>query len=223
VKKLAVTLATTGLAVLALAAPAAAHVTIEPSQAPKGSDAVLAFTVPNEEDNATTNKVVIAFPTDHPIADASIAPIPGWTATVDHAKSSTPIKTDNGDVNEYVSRITWSGGSIAPENFQQFKVSVGLPDDTDSLVFKALQYYSNGDVVRWIETPSAGVEPDHPAPTLTLTAASGGSATATPSSSDSDSNGLAIAALIVSGVALIVGIVAIVRPRRRPSGASSPA
>ena len=31
-----------------------------------------------------------------------------------------------------------------------------VPDDADSLTFKALQTYSNGDVVRWIDAQQAG-------------------------------------------------------------------
>ncbi|MCU1430660.1 MAG: hypothetical protein JWL83_4660 [Actinomycetia bacterium] len=210
-----------GALAVALAGPASAHVTIEPPEAAKGSDAVLAFTVPNEMDNAATTQVVIAFPTDHPIADAFTEPIPGWTAKVERAKAAKPIKTDNGDVTEYVSRITWSGGSIGPGQFQNFSVSVGLPTDTDSLVFKALQTYSNGQVVRWIETPVGGTEPDHPAPTLTLTAA-GSSATpgvttapaaSTTSSKSDSSKGLAVAALVVGIVALLVGAGALARGR----------
>jgi MYXO-CTERM domain-containing protein len=72
-----------------------------------------------------------------------------------------------------VSKITWSGGQIAPGQFQQFYVSAGpFPDTGTTMEFKALQTYSNGDIVRWIEdTPAAGPEPEHPAPTITLTAA----------------------------------------------------
>jgi uncharacterized protein YcnI len=214
--------ATAGLLglVLVAASPAWAHITIDPSSAPKGSDAVLAFTVPNETENANTTQVVVVFPTDHPIADASVEAVPGWTANVEHAHSSTPIQTDEGSVNEYVSRITWSGGSIPPGQFQEFKVDVGLPDDANSLTFKALQTYSNGTIVRWIETAAAGgEEPEHPAPVLTLTSASSNSsttATQSSSSSDDDSNTLAIVAIVVGGVALIVGVIALLR-RPRPA------
>ena len=35
------------------------------------------------------------------------------------------------------------------------------------MVFKALQTYSDGNVVRWIEEPvDGGEEPEHPAPVL---------------------------------------------------------
>ena len=54
-------------------------------------------------------------------------------------------------VTEAVSTITWSGGELKPGEFTEFDISVGpLPDDADSLTFKALQTYSDGDVVRWI-------------------------------------------------------------------------
>ena len=59
-------------AVVVVGGPAWAHVSITPGAAPKGSFAVLSFNVPNEEATANTTKVVIVFPTDHPIGDASV-------------------------------------------------------------------------------------------------------------------------------------------------------
>jgi uncharacterized protein YcnI len=169
IRRALVALATATL-VLAVAAPAWAHVGIEPNTAPKGSDAVLAFTVPNEEESANTIKVEIAFPTDHPIADASVEPLAGWTAAVQKVKAPKPIKTDAGEVTEMVQSVVWSGGTIKPGEFQEFRVSVGLPSDADSLEFKAVQTYSDGQIVRWIEdSPPGGPEPENPAPVLTLT------------------------------------------------------
>ena len=163
----------TGSTVLLAAVPAFAHVTVQPGTAPKGGYSTVNFKVPNEEDHASTTEVQVFLPTDHPIASVSIQPVPGWTAKVTTSKLATPLKTDDGTVDTAVSRITWSGGRIEPGQFQQFPVSFGpLPDDTDALPFKALQTYSNGDIVRWIDIPQAGQpEPEHPAPTLKLTAA----------------------------------------------------
>ncbi|SEG45522.1 Uncharacterized protein YcnI [Actinacidiphila yanglinensis] len=166
-----------GSAVLLAAVPAFAHVTVQPDSAAKGSYSTVSFKVPCEEDNAYTSQVEVNFPTDHPIASVSIQPVPGWTAKVTTAKLTTPLKTDDGTVTTAVSKITWTGGKIAPGQFQQFPVSLGpLPDDAASLTFKALQTYSDGTVVRWIEIPQAGQpEPQNPAPTLKLTAAGAGS------------------------------------------------
>ena len=41
-----------------------------------------------------------------------------------------------------------------------------LPKNKDSMTFKALQTYDNGEVVRWIDIASGSEEPEHPAPTL---------------------------------------------------------
>ena len=46
-----------------------------------------------------------------------------------------------------------------------------LPTDSTAVVFKALQSYSDGSIVRWIDPVVAGqAAPDHPTPILTLTA-----------------------------------------------------
>jgi uncharacterized protein len=50
-----------------------------------------------------------------------------------------------------------------------------LPKNVGQLEFKALQTYSDGEVVQWIEpTVKGGDEPEHPAPVLKLTKAKGG-------------------------------------------------
>jgi uncharacterized protein DUF1775 len=75
-----------------------------------------------------------------------------------------------------VSEVTWKGGTIQPGQYQDFSVSADpLPSGVGQLVFKAVQTYSNGAVVRWIDLPQAGQpEPEHPAPVLTLTRAGAG-------------------------------------------------
>jgi uncharacterized protein YcnI len=207
------------------ATPAFAHVEIVPDSVPKGGGATVAFQVPNEMDNANTTQVQVVFPTDHPIATVSVQPVPGWTAKVETTKLAKPVQSDNGPVTEVVSQVTWSGGQIAPGQFQQFPVDLdGLPSDTNQLVFKALQTYSNGQVVRWIEEATAGVEPQNPAPVLKLTSASDSGTTAATvpnnvaTTSDVDSaKTLAIIGIVVGALGLIAGVTAIVLRGRRAS------
>lgn len=165
-----------------LVAPSAqAHVSVNPREATKGGFAKLAFRVPNERDDAGTTKVSVLFPADHPLASVSVKPVPGWKATVEKAKLDPPVKSHDGDdITEAVSKITWDGGVINPGEFQEFEVSVGpLPEDADSLVFKAVQTYDKGEPVAWIEeAESGGEEPEHPAPVLTLVAGEDEHATA---------------------------------------------
>jgi len=159
--------------VVVLAGTAFAHVTITPASAQQGSTAELTFKVPNEESAAATVKLQVQVPTAHPIAQFLVKPVPGWTATVQTVTLAKPLVTDDGSFTSAVSEVTWTGGKIAPGQYQDFSVSADpLPSGIGQLVFKAIQTYSNGDVVRWIDLSQAGQpEPDHPAPVLTLTSA----------------------------------------------------
>ncbi|WP_105971204.1 YcnI family copper-binding membrane protein [Streptomyces geranii] len=219
----------TAAGVLAAAGSAFAHVTVHPESYAKGAtDGVLTFRVPNEEDTASTTKVQVFLPTDHPVLGVLVTPEQGWTAKVTTTRLKTPIKTDDGTITDAVSEITWSGGKIGQGEYEDFDVAFGqLPDDTGELAFKTLQTYSDGKVVRWIETPEAGQEePENPAPTLKLTAAAasaeGTAAKAaksdagqvvSASASDSTARGLGIAGLVVGVLGLAAAVFVLVRSR----------
>ncbi|MFD0267050.1 YcnI family protein [Streptomyces sp. NPDC127106] len=160
-------------AVLVLSGPAFAHVSVQPGEAEKGGYATLNFKVPNERDNASTTQLEVNFPADQPLTSVMPQDVPGWTVTVEKTKLDKPLTVHGKQINEAVTKVTWSGGKIEPGKFQQFPVSVGkLPENADRMVFKALQTYDNNEVVRWIEEPKAGAaEPQTPAPVLKLTAA----------------------------------------------------
>ncbi|MFI9330506.1 YcnI family protein [Kitasatospora sp. NPDC052868] len=213
--------------VVVLAGPASAHVTVNPGSAPQGGYTAVDFRVPNESDSASTVKLEVNLPLDHPLASVRTLPLPGWTATIEKAKLDKPIKVHGNDVNEAVAKITWTadaGIKIAPGQFQEFRVSLGpLPTDTDKLTFKALQSYDNGDVVRWIDEAKDGQpEPAKPAPVLTLSKASSDDAhgvTASPAATSADSHGHGDAKAQASGdgdakssdsTARVLGVVGIV-------------
>jgi uncharacterized protein len=162
-----------------LSAPAFAHVSVQPEgAAAKGGYAVVDFKVPNERDDASTVKLEVSFPTDHPLASVMPEPVPGWDAKVTKSKLAKPLEMHGEKITEAVSKVTWTAtGSgdakgVRPGYFQKFPVSIGqLPTDADQLVFKAIQTYDDKEVVRWIEAPQKGQEePENPAPTLALTA-----------------------------------------------------
>jgi uncharacterized protein YcnI len=208
-------LAAAGL--LGLGGTAFAHVTTDPPAAPQGGDAKIAFRTPNEEASAATIKLEVDFPTDHPIPGVLVQPLPGWQAAVEKTKLATPIKTDDAQVTEAVSKITWAGGQIAPGQFQDFNVSLeSLPTDTNQLSFKVIQTYNNGDVVQWVDpTPPGGPEPEHPAPTLTLTKAGGdnagggqpSAATAAPAPPGGSGSGPALTLGIIGTVLGLIGTI----------------
>ncbi|MEV1068055.1 YcnI family protein [Streptomyces sp. NPDC050263] len=217
-------------AVLTAAGAASAHVTVHPESYAEGAtDGLLSFRVPNEEDTASTTEVQVFLPTDHPVLGVLVRPQDGWTPKVTTTELKTPVKTDDGTITEAVSEITWTGGKITAGQYEDFDVAFGqLPDDTAQLAFKALQTYSDGKTVRWIEEAAAGAdEPENPAPVLKLTtvsakstdtAASGtkqaaAAGTATAAVGDSTARGLGVAGLVVGVLGLAAAGFAVVRTR----------
>jgi uncharacterized protein YcnI len=221
--------------------PAFAHVTVNPNTATQGGFTKLTFRVPNETENTNTTKVQVSLPAEHPIGSVSVKQHPGWSYTVTRDKLAKPITTDDGQVTDYVAAITWTANSpasaIKPGEFDEFDVSAGPLPKTASLEFKALQSYSDGTVVRWIETkPASGAEPEHPAPTLKLApaaaegaAASGTAATTKPAAAKADDSsdtaskssvnlaiGLAVAALLVGLLAGAAGVIGLRRKQPVP-------
>ncbi|MEE1828167.1 YcnI family protein [Streptomyces sp. BE20] len=249
-RRIAAVALTAATSVVVLAGPAFAHVTVNPGSAEQGGYTAVDFRVPNENDAAGTVKLEINLPLDHPLASVRTQPLPGWTTAVEKAKLDKPIKVHGNDVNEAVSKITWTadaGVKIAPGQFQEFRVSLGpLPTDADKLVFKALQSYENGDIVRWIDEAKDGQpEPAKPAPVLKLTKAAsadshGVTATASPTaaadghghgesgakdeaaadsgSSDSTARVLGVVGIVVGVIGTAFGILGL---RRKSSGPAS--
>jgi uncharacterized protein YcnI len=158
-------------AAVALAAPAAqAHVTLNPRSVTADSFARLDVRVPNERDEASTKTVVVSFPDG--FYSVSYKRVWGWTAKVTTKKLATPIKSEDGDITERVSKVTWRASSkadwIGPRSFEEFGLSARIPNvPGQTLTFKAAQTYSNGEVVRW----NGGAGSETPAPTVSVVAA----------------------------------------------------
>lgn len=223
---LALTAVTT--AVLGFAAPASAHVTVNPREATQGGYGRFAFRVPNESDSAATVKVEVVLPENAPVGSVSTMPVAGWTVAVEKRKVDPPVEVHGSQLSEVVARLTWTAtaGGVKPGEFQEFPVSMGPLPTVDRMVFKTLQTYSDGNVQRWIEEPAPGAEePDSPAPVLTLTGASPSAAPVAQGDTAADGDdadeggdglavGLGIAGLVAGLAGLGLGGAAFARTRR---------
>jgi uncharacterized protein YcnI len=221
----------------ALVAPAgaAAHVTVQPqSGVPEGGFSRLDIRVPNERDKGVTTSVKVDIPPG--FYSVNYLPTPGWTAKVAKEKLATPAEQFGEKVTEQVKDITWTADStkdgIQPGQFQQFGISGATPGKAGAkLSFPAIQTYEGpNEVVRWIDKNPEG---DTPASTLLIlpkaeaAAATTKPATATPTAAKSSgddgdfaSKGLGIAALIIGGLGLLIGIAAFAASRGRPGAAA---
>jgi uncharacterized protein YcnI len=221
----------------ALLAPTAvqAHVSLHPNEVPAEAFATLGFRVPNESDTANTVKLAVQVPKG--FTDVSPEILPGWEVEVKKTKLAKPVQTDDGPITEAVREIVWTGqgpqGRIPPGQFLNFPISTQIPGKAgQTLTFKVLQFYDDGEVARWIGSP----ESEDPAPSIDVTApggviqdVAGGEAeppaageavdasageSGSSASSDCASKGLAIAALIVGALGLLAGGAALIQGRR---------
>lgn len=225
-RRVAATVATTGVLVVAGAGVASAHVSAHSPDGPaKGGDAEIVFRVPDEDDTAHTVAVRVDFSTTSPLSNADIAPVPGWTARETMMTLPKPVRMDDEEVTTAVRSITWTAtqGGIAPGQFQEFAISVeGLPDNTDELVMPAVQTYDDGKVVDWNQATVAGrPEPEHPAPHLALAPAGTDGGVAPPADAtplapvaDGTARWLGGAGIVVAAAALGFALGAFVRGRR---------
>ena len=162
-----------GITAAMLTAPAAAsaHVTVNPREATSGAFTVMTVRVPNERDNKGTVKVDLRLPDGFYFL--SYKKVPGWKAKLTRETLTTPVDLDGFSVDEQFTRIVWKGnpkrgGIIKPDQFEEFAISVRIPDGNagDQLVFPAFQTYRGGERVAW----TGGPDTDEPAPRVTLNA-----------------------------------------------------
>ena len=103
---------------LALAAPAAAHVSLAPKSVAVGADVDLVFGVPNKDDAAGVVRVTVAVPSDFRLDDGEAKP--GWT------------QSRTGQA------ITWAGGRIPENQFAWFAVRGTAPSRPETVLFNVL-------------------------------------------------------------------------------------
>lgn len=197
------------------ATSASAHVTVSSPDAKPGGYAKLVFRVPTESDTASTTKLVVSLPKDHPFAHVGAQVKEGWKVVKTTEKLPAPVKVGDVTLSEAITTVTWTAeaGGVPPNDFDEFALSVGrMPEGVDSLNFPAEQTYSDGEVVKWSEVPKDGADkPEHPAPTLKLTAA------ITPVAATTDASTSDPVARWLGGGGLLVGLLGLafgLRPRK---------
>jgi uncharacterized protein YcnI len=224
--------ASAAAALLALAPVASAHVTLQPEEIPAGGFTRLDVRVPTERDDASTTKVEVQLPPG--FLSVSTEPVPGWDAKLVMRQLDQPVEQFGEKVSEEVGQVTFTAtdeaAGIGPGEFQDFGLSVSVPDKAGAtLAFKSVQTYSSGEVVRWIGPPDS----EEPAPQVKLAAAEPEAGASEPaadeesaapaeSGGDDDSgNTLAIIALVVGVAGLATGLLALLTRRgrsREPAG-----
>ncbi len=158
-------------AILLLSASSAfAHITLEKGEASAGSTYKAILRVPHGCDGAATVKVTVRVPEGL----FSVKPMPhaGWQLSTVKGKYAKPYDNHGTPVAEGVTEITWSGGNLPDEFYDEFVFRGSLAPDLPAgpVYFPVVQECETG-VERWIELPAAGQTSDDlemPAPALTI-------------------------------------------------------
>ena len=193
--------------VLTLAAPAWAHEEINPKTVSTGSPVFLTLTAANEAKSDLT-KVVLTAPKGIAFGEATRAPS-GWAAD----------RTDT--------TITWSGGKVAPDNFENFGFELDNVAQPGTMSFGVALTAGKTEQVTVNITAA-------PASATTTTAASGSTTVVTApvptatvpasvnksvDSAKSRANTAAILAAIGIGIGVIAVVLALAARGRRPANA----
>ncbi len=203
--------------VVGVTPPASAHVTVSSPDAKPGGFAKLVFRVPTESDTASTTKLTVTLPKEHPFAFVGTQVKSGWKVTRTEQTLDKPIEAGDSTVSKVVATVTWTAepSGVPAGQFDEFALSVGrLPEGVDSLSFPADQTYSDGEVVRWNEPRNGSDEPEHPAPVLKLVAAQ----TSQPAPAPAESDDSDLLARLLGGGGLVLGLAGLALAlRRRPA------
>ena len=152
-----------------------AHAGISPSEAANGSTVRAVITIPHGCDGFATDTVAVELPDGFVNAQPMVKP--GWQIATETGPYARPYDDHGAPVTEGVLRITWSGGSVPDDQFDEFVVRGALQgfEAETPLAFKVTQHCGE-EAIAWEEIAEAGTDPhslEHPAPVITVKPASG--------------------------------------------------
>jgi uncharacterized protein YcnI len=107
-----------GSSALLFAAPAYAHLSINPNTIHTGQLVDLDFSIPNADDPHGIDHVTLGIPSDFQLDDAEAKP--GWT------------QSRTGQA------VTWSGGNIPRRQFARFAIRGTAPNKPETVLFNVL-------------------------------------------------------------------------------------
>lgn len=144
-----------GALFLTASLPAAAHVVADPAEGQAGGYFRTALRVGHGCGASPTIAVKVMLPEG--LATARPQAKPGWQIEIETAKLAKPVDAGHGRSSETaVTAITWRGGNLPNEQFDEFGLSLKLPDNAGPLWLKVIQTCKEGEL-RWDQIPASGV------------------------------------------------------------------
>jgi uncharacterized protein YcnI len=168
---------------LTVVSSAWAHAEISPPVTKSKDLQLFTLAVPTEKESLTTTKIELTLPSGFGI-DSFVSET-GWKRQLQ--------QTGSGE-NAVIQKVTWTGGSVPTGEDSIFQF-LANPDSNKTYTFAVRQTYSDGSVVDWSGPESS----DTPAPRIEAKSSLGGGGSST----------LSIIALVVGGIGVLLGAVAL--------------
>ena len=158
--------------VISSAMPSMAHVSLQQTQAAPGTYRAV-IGIPHGCDGEPTTAVRVELPEG--FVDAKPVPKSAWNIEIQQGDFARTYDVHGEKVSSGPVAITWSGGSLADEHYDEFTVrgTIAGVDQGQRLYFKTTQTCPSGKQEAWVEEPAEGQDPhalDYPAPFVTVAA-----------------------------------------------------
>jgi copper(I)-binding protein len=146
-----------------LSSPVHAHIVADPAVAQPGSYFRTLLRVGHGcGAGKPTTAIRVTIPEG--VANASAQPKPGWEIMVETTKLAQPIDAGHGrKTDTVVSAISWRGGSLPNEQFDEFGLVLKLPDAPGQQLWLPVVQTCAGGETRWDQIPAAGQRAERPA------------------------------------------------------------
>ncbi len=154
--------------------PAAfAHIVADPAEAKPGSYFRTALRVGHGcGAGKPTTAIRVSIPAG--VVNASAQPKTGWEIKVETSKLEKPVDAGHGRMTDtVVSAITWSGGSLPNEQFDEFGLVLKLSDSVSQQLWLPVVQTCAGGETRWDQIPAAGQRAERPAAMIRIASGDG--------------------------------------------------
>ncbi len=143
------------VAVLCFCGVAQAHVTANPNTGVADAYFETKFRVSHGCDGSATTSVTIKMP--EAIVNVKPQFKPGWKAEIKKKKLSVPVNIGHGKMtDEQVDEITWRGGPLPDDQYDEFGIVIKLPDGAGSTLWFPVTQTCEKGKLEWSQIPTAG-------------------------------------------------------------------
>ena len=130
-----------------------AHVVLAEPTAVAGSYYRATFKVGHGCDGSSTTAITVNIPAG--FENVKPMPKPGWVVEIKMEKLANPIESHGKKITETVRQVTWRGGPLLDQHYDEFVMMTKLPDDAGKQWFSVAQTCEKG-VIEWNQIPAIG-------------------------------------------------------------------